>query len=54
MRIVVTVTIVLVVASCATYPSQPVQGSAQPTPGTIRPFVNESMTVGAAVGSSLK
>jgi len=54
MRIVIAVAIVLVLAGCATYPSYTPQSSAQPAPGTIRPFIGASMTVGAGVGSSLK
>ena len=51
MRIVITVAVVLVLAGCATYSPQ---SSVQPAPGTIRPFIGESMTVGAGVGSNLK
>jgi len=54
MRIVITVAIVLVLAGCATYAPHSAQSSGQPAPGTIRPFIGESMTVGAGVGSSLK
>jgi hypothetical protein len=53
-RIIIAVAMVLALANCATYPPHPAQSIAQPLPGTIRPFVGESMTVGAGVGSGLK
>lgn len=54
MGIVVALATVLVLAGCGTYPSGPAQSTAQPAPGTIRPFIGQTMVVGARVGSGLK
>ena len=54
MRIVIAIATVLALAGCAAYPSHPAQSAAQPLPGTITPFIGESLTVGAGVGHSLK